>query len=80
MVVPILDVDIGFLIQFTDGGSGYFAALQGFGDILFTAFPAVMPLYDGRPKGDASQAYLALDRVHPYIVVVILLGLWYYFS
>ena len=35
-VSPILDVDICFLVQLTDGGGRYFAAPEGLGNILHT--------------------------------------------
>src|SRR5699024_2121462 len=36
-VAPGLNVDIGFLVQFADGGCGYLAAPQSLGNVLHTA-------------------------------------------
>ena len=51
-VPPILNVDIGFLIQLTDGGRRYLAAPQGLGNILHPAY------------GDAGKVHLDERFLH----------------
>ena len=36
-VAPGLDIDIGFLVQFADGGRGHLAAPQRLGNVLHSA-------------------------------------------
>jgi len=36
-IAPSLDIDVGFLIQLTDGGGGHLAATQSLRDVLYTA-------------------------------------------
>ena len=51
-IPPVFDVDIRFLIQFTDGRGRDFAAPQGLGDVLHT------------PDGYASQIHLDESLFH----------------
>ena len=71
-VAPVLDVNVGFLIQFADGSGRDLAAPQCLGDVLHpahgdarqihlderlldAAFPAAIPLDDGRFEGHALE-------------------------
>ena len=71
-VAPVLDVNVGFLVQLADGGGRDLAAPQCLGDVLHTAhgdtcqihlnesflhtaFPAAIPLDDGRLEGHALE-------------------------
>ena len=51
-VAPILDVDIGFLVQLTDGGRRNLAAPQCLGDVLHLA------------HGDACQVHFDQSLLH----------------
>ena len=51
-VPPVLDVDVGFLVQFADGGGRDLAAPQRLGDVLYPA------------HGDARQIHLDEGLLH----------------
>ena len=61
-VPPILDVDIRFLVQFTDGRWRHLAAPQGLGDILHTPDGyacQVQDVYKRQAGRQASSAKIA---------------------
>lgn len=61
-VAPVLDVDVGFLVQITDGGGGNLAALESLRDVLHTVhgYAGQVP-FDERLFHAAFAAAVSLD-------------------